>query len=96
MIKETISAPIAFPVSFKRISRLFFFFIGAADGEQVDKSGQDPIKDENDGQIGIGFQPFIQKITDDKPDQNGTGKHQADRGVCAPFFLIRQRRHGFQ
>jgi hypothetical protein len=94
-IKETTSAATAFPASFEMISGLFFF-IGAADGEQIDKSGQDSINDENDGQIGVGFKPFIQKIADNEPDQNGTGKHQSDGGISAPFFLVWQRRHGFQ
>jgi hypothetical protein len=96
MIRETISAPTAFLSSFERLSRLFFIFMGATDGEQVDKSGQDSIDDENDGQIGVSFQPLIQKIADSEPDQNGTGKHQANRGVGGPFFFIWQRRYGFQ
>jgi hypothetical protein len=96
MIKETISAPIAFTISLEKIFGLLFLFMGAADSEQVDKSGQDTVYDENNGKVGIGFQPFIQKITDGEPDQNGTGKHQANRGISGPFFFIRQRRHCFQ
>jgi hypothetical protein len=75
MIKEMISAPIAFTISFERISDLLFLIMGAADGEQVDKTGQDAVNDENNGQIRVGFQPFIQKIAYGEPDQNGTGKH---------------------
>jgi hypothetical protein len=95
-IKEMISAPIAFPTSFKRISGLLFLFMGTTDGEQVDKSGQNSVNNKNYSQVGVGFQPFIQKIADGKPDYDGTGKHQAGRGVSGPFFLIRRWRHGFQ